>query len=188
MYRDFHSLHTDPHLLNITWIREPSPLNHAKGCYETNTMFSNNTVIVSITVWNLSFADMGSYTVTVCSNCTCQNTTFFLSLFECNPEITPQPLDPYRRHVIAETSLCDVLPIDVVFYGSTNEFFYPVSWTFEGDDIQCPTLKFNCSRTKYGKCTFTASLIVHNPSYEDKGNYTVEAASHNATFQLGELA
>lgn len=185
-------------VFNITWTRQPSDLHYSKGRYILqNQTFTNGTLEASITIWGLTFSsDLGYYNVTVCSNCTCNRTTFFLHLFDCNPsEAVPQPVRDYQKHVIAETSLSTSLPLYVFFNGSTDTFFYFMLWSFEGDEV-CgvkPVPSFSCDRTLYGSipCAFTANLHIDNPSSQNSGNYTVKVIgsqttdSRVATYVLG---
>ena len=198
MYRVFHTTDTDPHLLNVTWVRVPSPLDYSAGRYEINTAISKQSVTASITVWKLMLMpDIGSYTVTVCSNCTCNNTTFVLELFQCDPSALPQPVEQYTTTVMENSAPNGALYLYVLFYGSTETFFYATDWTHNGNDLctedssQDPST-FSCNRTLIGNCTFSANLYIYHPSKKDSGNYTVAAigggrASRNATVHIGKL-
>jgi hypothetical protein len=189
MYRDFLT-EGDTNGLKISWFREPSSLSSSTGRYRTNNTLSKGGVRASIRLWHLMlFPDVGSYTVTVCSNCTCNKTTFILQLFKCDPSVLPQPLMQYRKTSIADPGPT-VLYIYAVFNGSTSTFFYPTDWTHNGKDICIegarPSSKFSCNRTLLGNCTFSANLYIYGYSSRDSGNYTVQAigsgvASRNAT-------
>ena len=196
MYRVF-ATRSDLDELEINWSRSPSPLSDSNRRYEINTTFSAGTVNVSITLWDLmTLPDSGHYTVTVCSNCTCANTTFILSLFECDPDSTPQPTERYYTKAIAETSLPAVLMISVVFVGSTDHFLYDLYWYHKDGVICTPSSDsehFSCKRPTVGNCTFRAKFYIHEPSYMDSGNYTVQVVgrnghiSNNSTYHVGEL-
>ena len=197
MYRVFHT-DGNPSELNITWRRQPASLSSSSGRYRiNNTTFSDNTAKSSITVWNLMLRpDIGSYTVTACSNCTCSNTTFVLVLFPCDPDLQPQPVEQYVSTAIAEPSLSGSLPLYLWFCGDMSSFYYPTYWRHGGKDVcsehrEDQDSKFSCNRTSYGNCTFTANLYIAHPSHVDSGNYSVRAVGYNAvsnisTFQIGK--
>ena len=162
-----------------------------------DNVLSSGTVTASLTLWNLTLVpDIGSYTVLVCSNCTCNKTTFVLELYKCDPSDIPEPVEGYSRTVVAESFSSGVLHLYVLFHGSTDLFLYMTHWTHDGkefcmeDATRDPT-KFSCNRTLYGNCVFTASLYMLDPSSKYSGNYTVQAiggghAGHNATIHVGK--
>lgn len=183
----------NPHELNITWKRYPSDLSNSTGHYKTNTTFTADSANASITLVNLQpIPDFGHYTVTACSNCTCNETTFMLSLWPCDPDRVPQPIQIYNRSVIAEPSLSDSLHLCVYFHG-TDSIFYSMAWTYNGKNI-CPkdsSVTFNCKMEPFGKCLLTANLNIFDPSRDKSGTYTVQAVgngtfSRNATIELSE--
>ena len=195
MYRVFKTVGNPP-LVNITWVREPSNLTLSRGRYFINNTLTNGTVRASITVWHLMlFPDLGSYTVTVCSNCTCNNTKFVLTLFECNPQELPQPVEQYKNMNVPNTH-SEVLYLYAVFNGSTSTFFYPTVWThkgkelcFEGTNMKSAT--FYCNRTFLGNCMFSANLFIIGYTFKNSGNYSVQAvgsgaSSRNATIHVSK--
>jgi hypothetical protein len=197
MYRVFHTK-GDVHELNVTWSRYPSELNDSAGRYNVNISFpSSSSLKASITLVDLKlFPDYGSYTVEACSNCTCENTTFVLYLFECDPEKVPQPVALKQTTVIAETSLPSILTLYMVFMeGDDQTFFYTTSWGLGSWEVchepNTTSHTYRCTRTHIGNCSFTANLFVLNPTHESSGNYTVQAigsgdSSRIATDELGE--
>ena len=202
MYRVFITK-GNAHKLNITWSREPANLSYSDGRYRNNTIFTDNTVNASITLWNLmSIPDIGKYTITVCSNCTCNQTTFKLKIFPCDPNILPQPIQLYNRTLIAEPSLSGSLKLSVPFHGIPPSLYpHPIDWTYGGNDVCIKdstagdAASFSCNSTDTGNCTFTANLYIHHPSHVNSGNYTVQAISDvaigndskKATIELREL-
>ena len=197
MYRVFLTVGNPP-LVNITWVREPSSLSLSKDRYVINNTLSNGAVRASIKLWDLMlFPDLGSYTVTVCSNCTCNKTTFFLTLFQCDPRTLPQPVEQYLNFNFHVPS-SEVLYIYSVFNGSNSTFFYPTVWTykdknlcFEGMEIRSAT--FSCNRTFLGNCMFSANLYIYGYTLKNSGNYTVQAvgsgsASRNSTVHVSEFS
>lgn len=185
--------------LNITWTRVPSALSYSAGRYKTNTTFTDNRANASIVLWNLMLVpDIGRYTVTACSNCTCNETTFELQIWPCDPDKLPQPLQLYNTLLIAEPSLSGPLPMYVKFHGiSTNSFQFPIDWTYNGKDI-CyqdstahDTANFSCNSTNLGNCTFITNFYIYHPSHANSGNYTVQAigsgvSSRKAIIYLGK--
>ena len=201
MYRVFIT-DGNPHKLNIVWSRVPANLSCSDGRYRNNTIFTDNKVHASITLWNLMLIpDIGKYTVTVCSNCTCANTTFDLKIFLCDPNILPQPIQLYNRTLIAEPSLPGSLQLSFPFHGiPPSKYPYPIDWTYGGKDICIQdsirtagnAAPFSCNSTDTRNCTFTANLYIFHPSYANSGNYTVQTigsdvASQKATIELREL-
>lgn len=195
MYRHFHT-EGDLHELIINWTRVPASLSLSAGRYKTSTNFSVDDIRVSITLWGLMILpDFGRYTVTVCSNCTCANTTYVLRLSECDPDTTPEPVGAHYTKIIAETALTDPLMVYVIFTGSTDSLLYTLYWSRDNHDV-CPTstnsVLSRCNRTVFGNCTFTANLYIHQPSYKDSANYTVQAvgydhSSNKSTYDIGEV-
>lgn len=196
MYRVFNAVGNPPKV-DITWVREPSTLSLSNGRYHINKTLSNGTVRAAITVWDLKlFPDVGKYTVTVCSNCTCNTTTFVLQLFKCDPTLLPQPVDQYRSINITE-SYSKVLHLYTLFNGSTNTFFYPTDWTHNGKDLCTEgtteqSAVFTCNRTTLGDCLFSANLYINGYTIKNSGNYTVQAigsgsASRSSTIHVGEF-
>ena len=193
MYRVFHT-DSNPHKVNITWRRQPSSLSSSSGRYRINTTFTKSTARASITVWNLMLRpDIGHYTVTACSNCTCNKTTFVLDIYQCDPSIVPQPMEMYNRTVVREPK--GSLYLYLLFHGNTNDFFYVTTWSHDGKDVcdedSAASDKFSCNRTLYRNCTFAANLYIYHPSHMDSGNYTVQAIggglfSRNATIHVGK--
>ena len=194
MYRVFHT-ESDVMELNITWTRLPSPLDHSISNFSNHTVFSNSSLNASLTMRDLKvYPDYGNYNVRVCSNCTCANTTFILYLFNCVPENLPQPVQKYQRTVIAETALEATQWLYTAFVGPPGRFYYSTTWSHGSKDV-CDeddpnkSHSFNCTRTAYGNCSFTANLYIRNPTYKDSGNYTVEAVgtgnSSCAMYELG---
>ena len=199
MYRVFHT-EGDPPKVNITWLRKPSSLSLSNGRYHINRTLSNGSIRASITVWDLKlFPDVGSYTVTVCSNCTCNTTTFVLQLFKCDPTALPEPVVQYENINITE-SFSKVLYLYAVFNGSTNTFFYNTDWTHNGKDLcfEGATNKqgsalFTCNRTILGDCLFSANLFITGYTVKNSGNYIVQAigggsSSRNSTIHVGECS
>lgn len=198
MYRVFN---TEGNLLqlNFTWVRVPSNLSNSNGRYYINKTLTNSSVIASITLWNLMIdPDVGSYTITACSNCTCNQTTFYLELFHCNPEALPQPVVKYtERTVMAKPSSSGVLYLYALFNGSTNTFLYTSNWVHNGKDLciggtDNDATVYSCNRTMLGNCMFTANLYIYGYSSKDSGNYTVQiigstSASRNATIHVGKF-
>ena len=198
MYRVFIT-NGNPHKLNITWSREPANLSYSDGRYRNSTIFTDNSANASITLWNLmSIPDIGKYTITVCSNCTCNQTTFKLTIFPCDPNILPQPIQLYNRTLIAEPSLSGSLELSVPFHGiPPNLYPYPIDWTYGGKDVCIKdstagdAASFSCNSTDTGNCTFSANLYIHHPSHANSGNYTIQVigsgvASQKATIFLGK--
>ena len=195
MFRAFHT-NSNPHKLNITWIREPSSLSQSSGRYKIHSTYSKSSVNASIALWDLKLMpDFGNYTVIACSNCTCNDTTFVLYLFSCDPELVPQPIEQYERTIITETPLPNVVLLYMVFHGNPMGFFYPTSWTHNGgevchEDMDSPS--YSCNRTVYSNCSFTANLYIYHPTHKESGNYTVQAigggsSSRKATVHIGKL-
>jgi hypothetical protein len=197
MYRVFHTLGNPPRV-NITWVREPSSLSLSNGRYQINNSLSKGTIRASIMVWDLMlFPDVGSYTVTVCSNCTCNKTTFVLQLFKCDPTALPEPVTQYENINITD-SFSKVLYLYSIFNGSTNTFFYNTDWTHDGKDLcfegatKQSSALFTCNRTILGDCLFSANLYINGYTIKNSGNYTVQAigggsASRNSTIHVGEF-
>ena len=164
-------------LLNVTWTRTPSPLSYSQGRFRTqNKTSGTGQLTASLKVWDLKFyPDLGDYTVSVCNNCTCKNTTFFLRLFDCDPPTAvPQPVKEYQYHVWAESGLPSDLELYVFFNGSTDTFIYSMRWSHKGGDA-CSIQNNSCDRTFYESCAFTANLHIPNPSHKSSGLYTVQA-------------
>ena len=198
MYRIFHT-EGNASLLNFTWVREPSKLSYSAGRYYINTTLSRDAVAASITLWDLMLEpDTGSYTVTACSNCTCNKTTFYLELFKCDPEKLPEPVVEYTKKIVtAKPELSGVLYLYAFFNGSTNTFLYTTDWVHNGEDICVGGMvddeaNFSCNRTFFGNCMFTANLYIYDYNSSDSGNYTVRviggaSSSRNATIHVGKF-